>query len=149
VVDLPPGTGDILLALLQNHPIAGAIVVTTPQKVSLYDVVSVSTHAYRLSMYFCVHRCDFHSLSYSLVSQVKGIDMLHMMHVPLLSIVQNMSYFTCTGCDKKHFIFGEGFLDDLCERFGVDRTAGFDVPLAQGACVCECVCKYVSVCVSV
>jgi Mrp family chromosome partitioning ATPase len=81
--------------------------------------------------------------------------MLHMMHVPLLSIVQNMSYFMCTGCDKKHFIFGEGFLDDLCERFGVDRTAGFDVPLAQGmyvcvcVCVCVCMCVYICVCVGV
>jgi ATP-binding protein involved in chromosome partitioning len=78
IIDFPPGTGDIQLTIAQSIPITGAVIVTTPQEVSLADV--------RKSVRF------FQKLS-----------------VPLLGVVENMSYFMCDGCEKKHRLFpGEG-----------------------------------------
>ena len=77
VIDLPPGTGDVQLTLTQKAPISGAVVVTTPQEVSLIDAD-------------------------------KGVKMFQQVKVPLLGIVENMSYFICDGCDKKHHIFQTG-----------------------------------------
>ena len=73
VIDLPPGTGDVQLTLTQKAPLSGAVVVTTPQEVSLIDAD-------------------------------KGVKMFQQVKVPLLGVVENMSYFVCDGCDKKHHI---------------------------------------------
>ncbi|MFQ5449026.1 MAG: iron-sulfur cluster carrier protein ApbC [Nitrospinaceae bacterium] len=88
VIDLPPGTGDVQLTLTQRAPLSGAVVVTTPQKVSLIDAD-------------------------------KGVKMFEQVKVPLLGIVENMSYFICDGCDKKHYIFREGGGKALAEQFKI------------------------------
>jgi len=80
VVDLPPGTGDIPLTLIQDFPITGAIVVTTPQQVAISDVR-------------------------------KAADMFRneQLNIPLLGVVENMSWFIPPDApDKKYFIFGQG-----------------------------------------
>jgi ATP-binding protein involved in chromosome partitioning len=67
LIDLPPGTGDVQLSLSQMVPLAGAITVTTPQEVALYDVR-------------------------------KGMAMFQKVNVPLLGIIENMSFFVCGHC---------------------------------------------------
>jgi len=90
VIDLPPGTGDAHLTLSQEAPLSGAVIVTTPQDVSLIDAR-------------------------------KGIRMFESVKVPILGIVENMSYFVCDDCGKRHDIFRSG---------GGKRTAeDFDLPL--------------------
>jgi ATP-binding protein involved in chromosome partitioning len=75
VVDMPPGTGDVQLSLAQLVPVTGAVLVSTPQEVSMQDV-----------------RRAFH--------------MFEKVRVPVMGVVENMSWFKCDGCEKKHFIFG-------------------------------------------
>lgn len=77
IFDLPPGTGDIQLTLVQTIPLTGAVVVTTPQDVSLIDVK-------------------------------KAIRMFQRVNVPILGIVENMSYFIAPDTNKKYDIFGSG-----------------------------------------
>ena len=96
VIDLPPGTGDVQLTLTQRAPISGAVVVTTPQEVSLIDAE-------------------------------KGVRMFESVKVPLLGIVENMSYFVCDGCDKKHHIFKSGGGNALAEKFKIPFLT--DIPL--------------------
>src|ERR1041384_4726618 len=86
IVDMPPGTGDAQLSLAQLVPVQGAVLVTTPQEVSLIDVR-------------------------------KAINMFEQVHIPVLGIVENMSYFICPNCSSKHFIFGSGGGDDLANQF--------------------------------
>ncbi|MEE2986670.1 MAG: Mrp/NBP35 family ATP-binding protein [Nitrospinota bacterium] len=88
VIDLPPGTGDVQLTLTQRAPLSGAVVVTTPQKVSLIDAE-------------------------------KGVRMFEQVKVPMLGIVENMSFFLCDSCDKKHHIFKEGGGKTLADKFKV------------------------------
>jgi ATP-binding protein involved in chromosome partitioning len=87
VIDLPPGTGDAQLTLTQHVPLTGAIIVTTPQDVSLADAR-------------------------------KGLEMFREVRVPVLGIVENMSYFT--GDDGKRYdIFRHGGGRRLAEKAGV------------------------------
>ena len=88
LVDFPPGTGDIQITLMQKLSFNGAIVMTTPQELSLLDV--------RKSMRMCIQ-----------------------MEVPLLGVVENMSYFSEPGSLKRHLLFGEGGGKALSEEFGV------------------------------
>lgn len=101
VVDLPPGTGDIHITLTQNYPVAGAVIVTTPQNVALADAK-------------------------------KGIGMFLMdsINVPILGIIENMSYFTPAELpDNKYYIFGEGGGRKLA---GMYNTAFLgEIPLVQ------------------
>jgi ATP-binding protein involved in chromosome partitioning len=76
VIDLPPGTGDAQLTLSQVIPLTGAVMVTTPQEVSLLDVR-------------------------------KGIAMFKHLNVPILGVVENMSYYVCPHGERIN-IFGEG-----------------------------------------
>lgn len=76
ILDLPPGTGDVQLSIVQSLKVSGVIAVSTPQDLSLIDVV-------------------------------KAIDMFEKVNVPILGIVENMSYFVCDSCSKKHFIYGD------------------------------------------
>lgn len=101
VVDLPPGTGDIQLTLVQTVPVTAAVVVTTPQKVAVADALK----AYNMFT----------------LPQVK---------VPILGIVENMSWFTPSELpDNKYFIFGEGGGQELASKNGVPLLA--QLPLIQ------------------
>jgi ATP-binding protein involved in chromosome partitioning len=77
IIDLPPGTGDVQLSLIQTAPITGAIVVTTPSDVSLEDAR-------------------------------KAIHMFHQVKVPILGIVENMSYLNCPHCNERIDVFSYG-----------------------------------------
>ncbi len=77
VLDLPPGTGDIQLTIVQTVALSGAVIVTTPQEVALIDAR-------------------------------KAAAMFHKTNVPILGLVENMSYFQCPGDGKRYDIFGEG-----------------------------------------
>ena len=77
IVDMPPGTGDAQLTLIQQVPLSGVVMVTTPQEVALADVR-------------------------------RGIMMFKETEVPVLGIVENMSYFVCPDSGKEYDIFGQG-----------------------------------------
>ena len=77
IVDLPPGTGDVALSMAQSVPMAGAVVVTTPQGVSVSDVT-------------------------------KAVGMFRQLNIPVLGVVENMSYFVCGHCQERTEIFGNG-----------------------------------------
>jgi ATP-binding protein involved in chromosome partitioning len=77
IVDLPPGTGDVALSMAQSVPLAGAVVVTTPQGVSVHDVR-------------------------------KAVAMFRQLNIPILGVVENMSYFMCGHCNERTEIFGHG-----------------------------------------
>lgn len=101
LIDLPPGTSDIHLTLVQTVPVTGAIVVTTPQKVALADAQR------GVSMF-----------------RQKQIN------VPVLGIVENMAYFTPAELpDNKYYIFGQGGGKVLAERFEVPFLG--EIPLVQ------------------
>lgn len=96
LIDLPPGTGDIQLSLAQMVPLAGAVLVTTPQELSVIDVR-------------------------------KAVSMFKTLNVPMLGVVENMSYFICDSCDKKHYIFGKGGGAKLAAELGLPLLA--EVPM--------------------
>lgn len=96
LVDFPPGTGDIQISLMQKISFNGALVVTTPQELSLLDV--------RKSMQMCIQ-----------------------MGVPLLGLVENMSYFLEPTFQKKHHLFGEGGGEKLAQEFHVPLLA--EIPI--------------------
>ena len=87
VIDLPPGTGDAQLTLSQQAPLTGAVIVTTPQDVSLIDAR-------------------------------KGVQMFQEVRVPVLGIVENMSYFA-DAAGKRVAIFGSGGGKKLADEVGV------------------------------
>jgi ATP-binding protein involved in chromosome partitioning len=87
VCDLPPGTGDVQLSLSQLIPIAGAVMVTTPQEVSIVDVV-------------------------------KGIAMFEKVEIPILGIIENMSYYKCPACGHTDEIFSHGGGKRLAQEIG-------------------------------
>ncbi len=101
LIDLPPGTGDIHLTLVQTLPITGALIVTTPQKVATSDAQ-------------------------------KGMSMflLPNINVPILGVVENMSYFTPEELpDNKYYIFGKGGGKQLAEKNNVPFLG--EIPLVQ------------------
>lgn len=88
IFDLPPGTGDIQLTLVQTIPLTGALIVTTPQDVALADVR-------------------------------KAIKMFQKVNVPILGIIENMSYFICPHCGQRDDIFDHGGGKKASEKFDV------------------------------
>lgn len=96
VVDLPPGTGDAQLTMVQNFTLAGAVIVSTPQEVALSDVR-------------------------------RGIAMFKKTRVPVLGIVENMSYFETPDTGEKVFIFGEGGARATAQEQGCEFLG--EVPL--------------------
>ena len=88
VVDMPPGTGDAQLTMAQQVPLAGAVIVSTPQDLALIDAR-------------------------------KGLNMFKKVDVPLLGIVENMSYFIAPDTGKRYDIFGHGGARREAERLGV------------------------------
>jgi len=96
VCDLPPGTGDTQLTMSQNVPLAGAVIVSTPQDIALLDAK-------------------------------KGLNMFRKVDVPVLGIIENMSYFSCPNCGHRSEIFAHGGARREAERFGVDFLG--EIPL--------------------
>jgi ATP-binding protein involved in chromosome partitioning len=96
VVDMPPGTGDAQLTLAQNVPLKGAVIISTPQDLSLIDAR-------------------------------RGLAMFKKVNVPVLGIVENMSYFQCPHCGTRSDIFGHGGARHEAERLGVPFLG--EVPL--------------------
>ena len=91
-VDMPPGTGDVPLTVFQSLPIAGVVVVTSPQ-----ELVSM------------------------IVS--KAVNMANMMNIPVLGIVENMSYYECPDCGKRHAIFGDSHIDKIALEHDIPVVA--------------------------
>ena len=101
IIDFPPGTGDIQISAIQQFEIDGAIVVTTPQVIAVNDAR-------------------------------RGAEMFspRMMNVPLIGVVENMSWFTPQNHpEEKYFLFGEGGGQALAEEFGTDLLA--QIPLIK------------------
>ena len=96
VVDMPPGTGDAQLTMAQQVPLAGAVIVSTPQDIALLDAR-------------------------------KGLNMFRKVDVPVLGIVENMSYFSCPHCGGRSDIFSHGGAHQEAERLGVEFLG--EVPL--------------------
>lgn len=102
IVDLPPGTGDIHITLTQTFPIAGAVIVTTPQNVALADA-----------------------------KKGIGMFMMNAINVPLLGIVENMAYFTPAELpDNKYYIFGQGGGQKLAAELNIPFLG--EIPLVKG-----------------
>ncbi len=96
IVDMPPGTGDAQLTMAQQVPLAGAVIVSTPQDIALLDAR-------------------------------KGLNMFRKVDVPVLGIIENMSYFKCPSCGHEAHIFGHGGARQEAERLGVEFLG--EIPL--------------------
>ena len=101
IVDLPPGTGDAPLTLVQTVPVGGAVIVTTPQSVALEDVY-------------------------------RSIAMFRKVEVPVLGVVENMSYFQCPCCGDLAPLFGEGGGQHIAEAFGLPLLG--QIPIQPDIC---------------
>jgi ATP-binding protein involved in chromosome partitioning len=96
VVDMPPGTGDTQLTMAQRVPLAGAVIVSTPQDIALIDAR-------------------------------KGLNMFRKVDVPVLGLIENMSYFCCPNCGHRSEIFGHGGAKREAERLEMDFLG--EIPL--------------------
>jgi ATP-binding protein involved in chromosome partitioning len=86
---MPPGTGDAQLTMSQRVPLAGAVIVSTPQDVALLDAR-------------------------------RGIRMFERVNVPVLGLVENMSFYCCPNCGHREEVFGHGGARREAERLGVE-----------------------------
>ena len=91
-VDMPPGTGDVPLTVMQSIKLDGIIIVTSPQ-----ELVSMIVE--------------------------KAVKMAEGMKVPILGLVENMSYFECPDCGKRHEIFGHSHIEEIAKSYGLDVLA--------------------------
>jgi ATP-binding protein involved in chromosome partitioning len=96
IFDLPPGTGDIQLTLVQTIPLTGAVIVTTPQEVSLIDAR-------------------------------KALRMFERVNVPVLGVVENMSYFIAPDTGNKYDIFGSGGGEKICNELHTTLLGGIPI----------------------
>jgi len=101
LIDLPPGTGDIHLSLVQTVPVTGAVIVSTPQKMALIDA-----------------------------RKAVGMFKLEQINVPVLGMIENMAYFTPAELpNNKYYIFGENGLKDLAAEQNLPLLG--EIPLVQ------------------
>ncbi|MEJ7624868.1 MAG: Mrp/NBP35 family ATP-binding protein [Pyrinomonadaceae bacterium] len=98
IVDMPPGTGDVQLSLAQLVPVQGAVLVTTPQEVSLSDVR-------------------------------RAVKMFEQVNVPVLGVIENMSYFIAPDTGNRYEIFGKGGGQKLADEYGLNFLG--QVPLGM------------------
>lgn len=89
IVDMPPGTGDAQLTMSQRVPLAGAVIVSTPQDVALLDAR-------------------------------RGVRMFEKVNVPVLGLIENMSFFCCPNCNHRSDIFSHGGARREADRLGVE-----------------------------
>src|SRR6202011_3612836 len=99
ILDLPPGTGDIQLTIVQTVALSGAIIVTTPQEVALIDARKAAT-------------------------------MFDKVNVPVLGLIENMSYFICPGDGKRYDIFGSGGGEREAKRLRVPLLGQIPLDIA-------------------
>ncbi len=88
-VDMPPGTGDVPLTVMQSIKLDGIVIVTSPQ-----ELVSMIVE--------------------------KAVKMAEAMQVPILGLVENMSYFECPDCGKRHAIYGQSHIEDIASQYKLD-----------------------------
>lgn len=102
-IDMPPGTGDVMLTVFQTIPVDGVVLVSTPQQ--LVEMIVE-----------------------------KALKMAGMMNIPVVGMVENMSYIQCPDCDCKVEVFGKSHLSEIAERYGIELTAKLpiDPKLAGG-----------------
>ena len=98
IVDMPPGTGDVQLSLAQLVPVQGAVLVTTPQEVSLSDVR-------------------------------RAVKMFETVNVPILGVIENMSFFIAPDTGNRYEIFGRGGGQKLCDEYSLNFLG--EVPLGM------------------
>lgn len=91
-IDMPPGTGDVPLTVFQSIPLAGIVIVTTPQ-----DLVKMVVE--------------------------KAVNMAKMMNIPVLGLVENMSYLSCPDCGKKIEVFGHSQAERIAAEYGIPAVA--------------------------
>ena len=91
-IDMPPGTGDVPLTVFQSIPIAGIVIVTTPQ-----DLVKMVVE--------------------------KAVNMANMMNIPVLGLVENMSWLSCPDCGRKIEIFGQSKAAAIAQEYGIPALA--------------------------
>lgn len=99
IVDMPPGTGDAQLTITQQVPLAGAVIVSTPQDIALIDAR-------------------------------KGMETFKRMNVPVIGIVENMSYFLCPHCGERSEIFAHGGAKQEAEKLGIDFLGAIPLDIA-------------------
>ncbi len=103
-VDMPPGTGDVSLTVFQSLPLAGIVVVASPQE---------------------------------LVSMIvkKAVKMADMMNIPVLGIVENMSYALCPDCGKQIEVFGKSRIEETAKEYHIDTVSKIPIdPKLAAAC---------------
>lgn len=88
LIDLPPGTGDVPLTIMQSLEVDGIVVVSTPQDLAKLIVT-------------------------------KSMNMAKMMEVPILGVIENMSYFQCPECNQRHNVFGVSNVEDMAKTMNV------------------------------
>ena len=95
-IDMPPGTGDVMLTVCQSIPVDAAVLVSTPQE---------------------------------LVGMIvdKSIKMVDMLNIPVIGLVENMSYVQCPDCGKKIAVFGESHVDAIAKQYGIPHTAALPI----------------------
>lgn len=102
LIDLPPGTGDVHLTMVQEVPVTGVVIVSTPQDVALADVIKG-------------------------INMFAG----EKVNVPVLGLVENMSWFTPEELpDNKYYIFGKEGCKNLAEKMGIPLLG--QIPIVQG-----------------
>jgi len=102
IVDMPPGTGDVYLSMAEIFPLAGVIIVSTPQSLAVIDVV-------------------------------KSIDCFEKLKIPILGLIQNMSYLEISG--EKKYLFGQDGAKKLAEKTGVKFLG--ELPIMQQMSDCS------------
>ncbi|MDD3334916.1 MAG: Mrp/NBP35 family ATP-binding protein [Eubacteriales bacterium] len=102
-IDMPPGTGDVMLTVFQSIPVDGVVLVSTPQ-----ELVGMIVE--------------------------KALKMTEMMNVPVLGLVENMSYVECPDCHKKVELFGQSRRNEIAQKYEIPLTAALpiDPKLAGG-----------------
>ena len=103
-IDMPPGTGDVMLTVFQSIPVDGVVLVSTPQ-----ELVGMIVE--------------------------KAVKMAQLMNVPVLGIVENMSYFQCPDCGGQHQIYGPSRVQESAQKYGIPYLAKIPVDPAITAAV--------------
>ena len=99
LIDLPPGTGDIQLSMVQNTEVDGAVIISTPQELALLDTK-------------------------------KGMQMFKKVEVPIIGMIENMSYFVPDDSDKKYYIFGEGGVEKAAAELETNFLGDIPIEMA-------------------